>query len=99
MKKSAFLGCSAAAALMISHAADAATLRGRVLDAAHNAALPGATVTLSTGAATVTGDDGRFEFPATSPKAAQQVTVDYVGFARASQSLTAPTIPPSPTSC
>lgn len=88
MNKAILLGCSAAAALSICGAGKAATLRGRVLDGAHHAALPGATVTVEGGATITTDRDGSFTI-GNVPAGTQQVTIRYVGFQEATKTLTA----------
>ncbi|WP_454886470.1 TonB-dependent receptor [Sphingomonas oryzagri] len=88
MNKAILLGCSAAAALSICGAGEAATLRGRVFDGAHHAALPGATVTVQGGASVTTNRDGSFTIDDVAA-GAQQVTIRYVGFRNATQTLVA----------
>jgi TonB-dependent receptor len=81
------LGCSAAAA--IATGAQAAEIRGRVLDASQRTALPGATVRVAgTGLSATTERDGSFTLSEV-PAGPQRITIDYVGYETAEQDATA----------
>jgi TonB-dependent receptor len=92
MNKTVLLGCSAVVALATCAGLEAATIRGRVLDSVHDAVLPGATVTIAGTATVVTDRDGRFELQGVTA-GSQQVTIDYVGFRRSSETMVAAEAP------
>lgn len=77
----------AAIAMCVATPAIAATIRGRVIDAARKVALPGATVAIG-GATTTTDSDGSFTLDGVVD-GQQVLTVDYVGYDEASQPIAA----------
>jgi TonB-dependent receptor len=92
--RASLLSCSALAALsLVAAQADAATIRGRVVDQAKGASLPGATVRVAgSSASTTSATDGSFTIDnvAAGP---QQISVDYVGYDSASATAEASDAP------
>lgn len=84
-------GCAVVAmsvGMVSAQAAVAATVKGRVVDAATNRPLPGAAIKLATGAAATTDTDGSFAIDGVAD-GPQQLTVDYVGYATKTVDVTA----------
>lgn len=81
--------CAAAISMAVVSAAvaDAATIRGRVIDA-RGGALPGAVVRLGDGTSATAARDGSFQID-DAPEGAQTLTVDYSGYLPATQSVAA----------
>ena len=87
-KRAACLG-TALVVVLAAGAADAATLRGRVIDAGSRAALPGATVRVQGSDVRATTDrDGSFTVEGVAD-GQQTLSVDYVGYGTATLAATA----------
>jgi TonB-dependent receptor len=82
-----FVGC-ALGALAVAGTAQAAAIRGKVIDADKRTALPGANVRVSDGKSVTTERDGSFTIEGVA-EGSQTLTIDYVGYDEIRQTATA----------